>query len=51
MKNFSSERANSLTDNSLKYAISYSASQLRQSEKFNDLLWNVRNINHKKHKI
>jgi len=42
LKNFSSERANSLTDNSMRYALSYSASQLRESQKHTDLLETVR---------
>lgn len=41
LKNFSSERANSLIDNSIRYATSYSASQLRESQKFTDLLSTV----------
>lgn len=43
LKNFSSDRASSLMDNSLRYALSHSASQLRESQKHNDLLSTVKN--------
>lgn len=44
LKNFSSDRASSLMDNSLRYALSHSASQLRESQKHTDLLSTVNYI-------
>ena len=45
LKNFSSDRASSLMDNSLRYALSHSASQLRESQKHTDLLSTVKITN------
>ena len=42
LKNFSSEKSAALTENAMKYALSYSASNLRQSEQFIDSLKNVK---------